>query len=131
MRKPKVKNKYNLTPKKIDALLVNRDLVKEPVFWRNNVIDAWCISANTIKNSRDEEFSTYNEFWLGVYDENAKSYAGKVRHHFSAYGGMCSYNFKEFFNYQEIENEMDLEIQEKAIKKLNQLIDEGVLILPN
>lgn len=131
MRKPKVKNKYNLTPEKIDKLLVNRDLVKEPVFWRNNVIDAWCISTNTIKNSLDEEFSTYNEFWLGVYDENAKSYAGKVRHHFSAYGGMCSYNFKRFFNYQEIENEMDLEIQEKAIKKLNQLIDDGVLILPN
>ena len=131
MRKPRVKNKYNLTPKKIDTLLVNRDLVKEPVFWRNNVIDAWCISVNTIKNSLDEEFSTYNEFWLGVYDENAKSYAGKVRHHFSAYGGMCSYNFKGFFNYQEIENETDLEIQEKAIKKLNQLIDDGVLILPN
>ena len=131
MRKPKVKNKYNLTPAKINKLIVNRELVGEPIFWRNNVINAWCISVNTAKNSKDMEFGTYSEFWLGVYDEDAKSYAGKVRHNFTAYGGMCGYNFKKFFNFAEIENELDLIIQEMAIEKLNHLIDEGILILPN
>lgn len=130
MRKSKIKNKYNLTPSKINELVANREKVGEPIFWRNNVINAWCISLNTAKNSKDMEFGTYDEFWLGIYDEDAKSYAGKVRYHFSAYGGMCSYNFNKFFDYTEIENEMDLEIQEKAMEKLNQLIDEGVLNLP-
>ena len=130
MRKPKIKNKYNLTPAKINKLVVNREKVGEPVFWRNNAINAWCISLSTAKNSKDMEFCTSDEFWLGIYDEDAKSYAGKIRHYFSAYGGMCSYKFKKFFDYTEIENELDLEIQEKAMEKLNQLIDEGVLNLP-
>ena len=130
MRKPKVKNKYNLTVQDLKRLRVgNREKISDPLFWRNNVINAWCISQTTIKNRRDDEFGTYDEFWIGVYDEDAKSYAGKIRVTFSSYGGMCHYNFKKFFDFSEIENEMDLEIQEKFITTINQLLDEQILVL--
>ena len=127
MRKPKVPNKYNLTPDKIRKLKYDRTKIGEPVFWRNNVIDAWCISRNTAKDGRDYTFGTYDSFWLGIYDDNAKSYAGKLRFYFDSYGGMCSYNFTKFYDYTEIQYEMDLEIQEKALEIINQLIDNGVL----
>jgi hypothetical protein len=42
---------------------------------------------------------------------------------------MCNYKFKNFFDYNEIENELDLEIQEKLLTKINYLIDEKILIL--
>lgn len=130
MRKPKIKNKYKLEVKDLKRLkIIDREKLCEPLFWRNNVIDAWCLSATTIKNSKDSEFGTYDEFWIGVYDENAKSYAGKIRINFSSYGGMCSYKFKKFFDYSEIENEMDLEIQEKFIETINKLLDEKIFIL--
>lgn len=130
MRKPKVKNKYNLTVQDLKRLRVgNRDKICAPLFWRNNAISGWCISGTTIKNRKDDEFGTYDEFWIGVYDEDAKSYAGKIRVTFSAYGGMCHYNFKKFFDYSEIEHEMDLEIQEKFIETINKLLDEQILVL--
>lgn len=126
MRKPKVKNKYNLTPAIIRKLKVNREKISEKDFWRNNVISAWCLSGNTASCSGDYEFCTYNEYWLGVYDEDAKSYAGKIRVNFSAYGGMANYNINKFFNEKDIEHEDDLKIQEIFIEKMNKLIDEGV-----
>jgi len=44
MRKPTVKNKYNLTMAKIRKLkIVDRSKVGKPLFWRNDVIGAWCI----------------------------------------------------------------------------------------
>ena len=48
----------------------------------------------------------------------------------SAYGGMCGYNFKTFFNPKEIECEIDLEIQEKLLSRINWLIDEGIIEIP-
>ena len=61
MREPKIKNKYNLTPAKIRQLKCNRKKVNEQLFWRNNAINAWCVSATTAKNSKDEEFGTYSQ----------------------------------------------------------------------
>ena len=128
MRKPTVKNKYNLTMKDCRHLAVkDRSKICEPLFWRNNVVNAWCISGSTAKNSKDYEYGCCNEFWLGIYDEDAKAYAGKVKVQFSAYGGMCHYNFKKFYNYSEIENEIDLEVQEMFLEKINVLLDEGIL----
>ena len=129
MRKPKVPNKYNLTPDKISKLKYDRSKIGEPTFWRNNVIDAWCIIRSTAKNSLDRECGTYDSFWLGIYDDDARSYAGELQFWFDSYGGMCSYNFTEFYKESEIQYEMDLEIQEKALEILNQLIDEGVVII--
>ena len=128
MRKPTVKNKYNLTMKDCRHLAVkDRSKICEPLFWRNDVINAWCISGSTAKNAKEDEYGCYNEFWLGIYDEDAKAYAGKVKVQFSAYGGMCHYNFKKFYNYSEIENEIDLEVQEMFLEKINVLLDEGIL----
>lgn len=129
MRKPKVPNKYNLTPDMIPKLKYDRSKIGEPMFWRNNVINAWCITRNTANDGNDHRFGTYDGFWLGIYDDKAKSYAGKLRYYFDSYGGMCSYNITKFYDESEIENEMDLEIQEKALEVLNQLIDDGVLML--
>lgn len=40
---------------------------------------------------------------------------------------MGKYNFKKFFDYQEIETEKDLETQEVLLRYINQLLDEGIL----
>ena len=60
-------------------------------------------------------------------DKDAKSYAGKIQLSCSAYGGMCNYNFKKFFDPKEIDCEIDLEIQEKLLKRINWLIDERII----
>ena len=130
LRKPKIKNKYNLTMSDVRKLkVINRNAICEPKFWRNNAINAWCISGNTIKCQADDEFGTYNSFWIGIYDEDAKAYAGKIRVTFDAYGGMCSYKFKKFYDFSEIEHLIDLEIQEKFLETINGLIDDKILAI--
>ena len=128
MRKPKVENKYNLKPKDIQkAVILDYDKLHKSPFLRNDVVQAWCLSETTIKNREDDEYGCYNEYWIGFYDKDAKSYAGKIRLSCSAYGGMCSYNFKKFFDPKEIDCEIDLEIQEKLLERINWLIDEGIV----
>ena len=120
--KPKVQNKYNLTVKDIKHLkILDRTKITSPLWWRNDVISAWCISK--------EVGSCYDSdsFWMGVYDEDAKAYAGKIRVSFDSYGGMCGYNFNKFYCLDDIENWMDYKIQEEALGVINQLIDDGVL----
>ena len=127
MRKPRVKNKYNLTIPKIKKLKIkDRSQVCAPLFWRNDVISAWCISGRA-GSKADEQFCTDNTYWIGIYDEDAKAYAGKFRFDFSAYGGMCSYQFEKFFQPADIECENDLFIQERFLEKINELLDKGVL----
>lgn len=125
IRKPKVSNKYNLTIDKIKKLKVNeskRNLICESLFWRNNVISAWCIC----ESFGHPEISI--EYWMGIYDVDAKAYKGKFKFYFTSYGGMCSYTFKKFFDYAEIENELDLCVQEAFLEKINYLIDNQILI---
>lgn len=127
MRQPIVENKYNLTMAKIRKLkIVDRSQVGKPLFWRNDVIGAWCI-VGSAGSDMDIQFGTDNEFWIGIYDLNAKSYAGKFRVHLTSYGGMCSYKFNQFFREKDIENDNDLLIQEKFLSKINELIDLGIL----
>ena len=128
MRKPKVENKYNLKPKDIQkAVILDYDKLHKSPFWRNDVVQAWCLSETTIKNRKDDEYGCYNEYWIGFYDKDAKSYAGKIQLNCYAYGGMCSYNFKKFFDPKEIDCEIDLEIQEKLLSRINWLVDEGIV----
>lgn len=130
MRTPKVDNKYNLTFSDIRKLEIgDRTKIKEPLFWRNNVIHAWCISETTIKTPEDSLYGTYNEYWIEIYDDESKV-KRKLKVYCSSFGGMCSYKFSKFFDAKEIENELDLEIQEKLLLKINQLIDEGILVIP-
>lgn len=126
MRAPCVANKYNLTPKSVSQLKVNPQKLKEPYFWRNNQIGAWCISGNTAKSSSDHEFGTYNAFWLGVYDKNSPSEPDNIQLKFFVYGDICQYIFDSFYNFFQIEHEIDLEIQEMFLAKINELIDKGV-----
>lgn len=130
MRKPRVKNKYNLTIPQIRKLVIkDRSQVCAPLFWRNNVISAWCISGHA-GNKADERLSTDNEYWIGIYDEDAKAYKGKFRFEFFTYGGMCGYRFEKFFQPADIECENDLLIQERFLEKINELLDKGILEVP-
>lgn len=128
MRKPTVENKYNLKLADIKNLeVLDRSQIKGPLFWRNDVVHAWCVSENTAKTPKDHEYGAYNDYWIGIYDEDAPAYKGKIRVALTSFGGMATYKFKEFFNPKEIENELDLEIQEKLLNKINYLIDNGIL----
>lgn len=130
MRKPRVKNKYNLTIPQIRKLVIkDRSQVCFPLFWRNDVISAWCISGHA-GSKADERFSTDNEYWIGIYDEDSKAYKGKFRFEFSTYGGMCGYRFEKFFQPADIECENDLLIQERFLEKINELLDKGILEVP-
>lgn len=51
----------------------------------------------------------------------------KTARNVNCWGGMGKYEFCDFYNYKEIENERDLQTQEKLLEVLNMLIDEGVL----
>ena len=68
-----------------------------------------------------------DNYWIGFYDKNAKAYAGRIRLVCTSNEDMSSYNFKEFFNYNEIEYEFDLQLQEKLLSRINWLIDEGII----
>ena len=128
MRKPKVENKYNLKPKDIQkAIILDYERLKQPPFWRNNVVQAWCLSDGTGEGYYGNWIDSY---WIGFYDKNAKAYAGKIRLSCSACEDMCNYNFKKFFDYSEIENEVDLKLQEKLLSRINWLIDEGIIEIP-
>ena len=125
MRKPRVENKYNLKPKDIQkAVVLDYERLHQKPFWRNNVVGAWCLSGGSGKGYYG---GFMNSFWIGFYDEDAKSYAGKIRLSCTAYEDMCSYNFKKFFDYSEIEHEIDLELQEKLLEKINWMIDEKII----
>ena len=119
-------NKYGLTSKAIRNLIPDRDKIQEKPFRRNNVMSAWCLSDNTIHYSEDIVYSAYDEYWLGIYDED-----GKVEFHLYSYGGWCKYHPSEFLKSDEIENKDDLEIQVKFLKRINQLIDDGTFSLPD
>jgi hypothetical protein len=121
-RQPTVPNKYNLTISKIKKLKVNREKVDAFRFWRNDIIHAWCVSGGVGGNLG-------NGYWLGIYDETAPAYAGKIQISFSSYGGMCGYDFNSFYRPSDIENEIDLQIQELFLEEVNHLIDSGTLIM--
>lgn len=132
MRKPRIENRYNLKPKDIqNATILDYKKLHKPPFWRNDVVQAWCLSENTIKTRDDDEYGCFNEYWIGFYDEDARAYAGKIRLDCSAYGGMCSYRFRTFFDPEEIDCEIDLEIQEKLLSRINWLIDNKIVEIKN
>ena len=51
----------------------------------------------------------------------------KIRFKFTYYGTDCEYRIKTFYDARRILNECDLEIQEKFIDLMNQLIDEKII----
>lgn len=127
MRRPKVENKYNLKPSDVKRMVIgDKSKICEPLFWRNKIINAWCMSGS-IGTNADRRFCTDNEYWIGVYDK--PYYNRQIHLKVSCWGGMGSYNFNEFYNMKEIENEKDLETQEKILEVLNMLLDNEIFIL--
>lgn len=125
MRKPKILNKYNLKPKDIQkATILNYDRLHEHPFWRNDVVQAWCLSDGSGRGLYGDWIDSY---WIGFYDKDAKSHAGEIILSCSSYEDMCNYNFDSFFDYNDIDNEIDLELQEKLLHRINWLIDEGII----
>ena len=107
--------------------MINKDALKKAPFWRNDVIGAYCLNETVEPNPKDS-YGTFDlSYWIGFYDEDAKAYKGKTRLKCSSYGGMCHYSFKEFFNPNEIENEYDLQLQEKLLERINQLLDDKIV----
>lgn len=119
----KYPNKYNLTPKKIDQLKVLDWGKLKTKTWHNEAMkpdEVWC----HIEGAGFGVYGDYDdEFWIGFYED------GRVSHSFSCWEGMCSYNFENFYDVNEIENKFDMEIQAKTIRWLNEMIDLGVLEL--
>lgn len=122
-RKPEVENRYNLTYSKVEKLKVgNRKLVCPPLFFWNASISAWCIYEASDKQYRE------NTFWIGIFTEDAPEYPGEFRFGFSGFSGIATYKFEEFFEPSRIYDEYELIIQEKFLKKINYLLDLGILI---
>lgn len=122
-------NKYNLTIPKIRKLKVaNRSLIGSPRFWRNDVINAWCISGS-VGTAADRLHGTDNSFWIGIYDDDAPAYAGRFRFSIETYGGMCSYEFTKFFQEGDIECKNDLIIQKRFLAQITELLDLGIFTL--
>ena len=128
MRKPRVENKYNLKPKDIEkAIVLDRERLMQPPFWRNDVIGAWCITGGAGKGL----FNMYiDSYWFGFHDDNARVFPGKARLSCSCHEDMCDYIFQDFFNEKEMENEVDLELQENLLEQINWLIDEKIIEIP-
>lgn len=119
MRKPKVENKYNLKFSDLQKLKCTTS--KPPTFRRNEVINAWCFNENSIMSKEDRKYGGYDEYIITVYDN------GRVEVICSSFGGMCGYNFEDFFSPDSVsENLHDLVIQEKLMAKINSLIDDGI-----
>ena len=117
-------NKYNLTPNDIKRLKVlNWDKIKQIMLFNESTNpNRWCKLIGCQKDG--EKYDDWDEFWIGIAED------GNIDCHFTAYEGMCSYNFKEFYNLKDIEDKYDMQVQVNVIKWLNEMIDEGILGLP-
>ena len=70
MRKPKVENKYNLKPKDIQkAIILDYERLKQLPFWRNDVVQAWCLSGSSAKTKADWEYGTYDELIHNIMED--------------------------------------------------------------
>ena len=122
----KYPNKYGFTPKNINTVKVlDWNWIKSN-FSRNLAKDkdgkCWDKFLETKGHSGwwDSEDSFYIAFWED----------GRVESKFYSYGGMCGYEFEEFYKADGIENKIDMDIQVKVIKLLNSMVDEKVISEP-
>lgn len=122
-------NKYNLRYADMKRLRpVNAKAVAYAPFWRNNVINAWCLSAST-ETSETAGFRTSSEYWLAFYDEDAPEHPGETGFYMRR-RGFKNYRPKRFLDAKYIQSSDDLKIQRELIETVNQLIDDGRLYLP-
>ena len=116
-------NKYNLTPTGINKLKVlDWERLKKET-WHNEALrntgSWWChLEGCNASGAYDDEV----EFWIGFNEDN-----GKVRSHFTTYGGMCWYKPDKFYSVDSISNRYDMQMQANTIRWLNKMIDDGIL----
>lgn len=119
-------NKYNLTPKNIKNLIIaDWDRLKEKT-WYNKAMEStghWYCHLEGC-NKENKPYDDEDEFWIGFNEDN-----NKINCHFSSDGGMCHYNFNQFYKLADIENKFDMMVQVNTIRWLNKLIDEGILAI--
>lgn len=117
-------NKYNLTPAKLRKLVVKDWVGLKKNTWHNKAMLSgswWC----HLEGSQEPDNTKYcdeDEFWIGFNEVD-----NKIRFWFSSYEGMCGYEFKKFYDFKEIENKFDLNVQVNAIRWLTKMIDEKIL----
>lgn len=118
-------NKYNLTPAKLHKLIVKDWVGLKKNTWHNEAMKDtgswWC----HLEGSQEPDNTKYcddDEFWIGFNEVD-----NTIKFWFSSYEGMCGYEFKKFYDFEEIENKFDLNVQVNAIRWLNKMIDEKIL----
>ena len=118
----KYPNKYNLTVKKIRQLKVlDWDKLKENT-WENHAMNNGPWYCHLEGSNIDGKYDDNSEFWIGFRESD-----DKVRCNFTAYEGMCNYNFNAFYYPKTICNKFEMNVQVNTIRWLNKMIDEGVL----
>lgn len=128
MRKPKVKNKYNIKPHDIErAIILNPDKLHERPFWRHHVGKAWCLSGGVKLVAPPPNYYT-----ILFYDSDAPKFAGQIRLTIDvwSYKSWCDVVPQEFYNPSDIEDEKYLRLQEKLLSRLNWLIDQNIVSIP-
>ena len=124
-REPQVENRYHLTISDIQKLKVgNHSLIHWPLFRWDSYLSAWCIS--------DSCGDSMNQirFHIEIYSENAPQHSGEFIFYFTRKNEENWYEFKRFFNPNDIENINYLVIQELFLAKINELLDKGILVQP-
>jgi len=121
----KCPNKYGFTPKNINTVKVlDWNWIKEH-FGQNFAMDkdgnCW---DRIIDTKAGAAVCDEDEFYIGFWEN------GRVESRFYSHGGMCGYEFEEFYKADDIENEIDMEIQAKVIELLNGLVDKGIISKP-
>lgn len=118
-----VPNKYKLTVKDIRHLkILDWDRLKKAC-WHNDAMLSgswWCHLEGC--QLEGKPYNDEDEFWIGFREED-----NKVRCHFTSYGGMCGYNFNNFYSPRSVENDYDVRVQVNTIRWLNMMIDEKIL----
>lgn len=119
----KYPNKYNFTPKSLKKLkILDWERLKQKT-WLNKAMTSgtwWCHLEGCQREN--QKYDEENEFWIGFNENN-----NEIDYYFTAFGGMCSYNFDKFYDMKFIENKYDMQVQVNAIKWLNMMIEEGIL----
>ena len=119
-------NKYGFSYDNISTVkILNWEKIKKNT-WLNRALskdeDIYCHLCGC---NSDNKYDDEDEFWIGFYE-----YDGHIEFSFSAYSGMCKYEFSNFYDPEEIDNEFDLYVQKNALKFLNMLIEESAISEP-
>lgn len=123
MRRTKVRNKYKLTPADISRLrIVNYSKIAYPPFIKDDALNSWYVFGG-VGQYKDGYEATYR---IDFFD---KLNGDTTTCQCSVLGGLCPYNFETFFDKSTILNEIDLELQEALLGRINWLLDKKIVAL--